>query len=359
MPKIFLHIGVNKTGTTAIQSFFSHNREALASQGLLYPKSACTETAHYALTNVLGLNRGIDSESMRARRRKMRAALDAEISQNTPQAVLFSSEMFVRSMWLDAVGEFFKQDDLRILVYLRRHDTWWPAAYSQAIKTKTQPPWPRGINAFIRFSRQQDSWRGNYRQLLDRWAAVFGREKIIVRPYEAQQNAPDIVVDLLRTIALEPGMDIEQQLPQFAGLRSPRRNASLAPRTLQLLDAFQRAKLDPGIRERLIQHALSFSITEPSQSILSPARRLELIDENAADYEYIAREYMGREDGRLFYDPLPDPDEPWQPPSLMPQQKIVEETVAALLATKIETAPKSKRRLPFRTWFKKLSGRSL
>ncbi|KIC44430.1 hypothetical protein RA28_16035 [Ruegeria sp. ANG-S4] len=37
-PKLFLHAGTHKTGTTAIQTFCTRNRKELAQRGLLYPK---------------------------------------------------------------------------------------------------------------------------------------------------------------------------------------------------------------------------------------------------------------------------------------------------------------------------------
>jgi hypothetical protein len=45
----------------------------------------------------------------------------------------------------------------------------------------------------------------------------------------------------------------------------------------------------------------------------SPQQRLQLIEQYAEENAAIACEYLGRKDGKLFYDPLPDPDEDWQP----------------------------------------------
>lgn len=335
MKKIFLHIGTNKTGTSAIQSFFSYYRDILLDQGLLYPEVACQGSAHYDLTDAL-IGRGANPRRI-AKKNYIRKALDAEIEKKEPKAVILSSEIFVRATSLDEVSEFFKNDDVYILVYLRRHDTWWPAAYSQAMKTKALPPWPPGIEGFIRFSRNRESWSGRYRELIDRWASVFGREKIIVRPYEEQQNSPDLIIDFLGTIAAEMNVDIHQ-FPELFSIRSARRNISLSPRALQCLEAFQRANLKPEIRDCLIGYAISLSTTENNQPILSPARRLELIEENAADYEYIAREYMGRQNGQLFYDLLPDPNEVWAPPGRLTLGAIVEETVNALSAPESNTS---------------------
>ncbi|MTW22674.1 hypothetical protein [Allochromatium palmeri] len=343
MSKIFLHIGINKTGTSAIQSFFSHYREPLKAQGLLYPQTACDGSAHYPLSQALGfsLGKAPSSASTAAQREALRRALDEEIAAAGTPAVLLSSEIFVRPADIKQVHDFFDREDVAILVYLRRHDTWFSALYSQALKTahktKAAPHWkPEGIDAFVRFQCKRLNIQGHYRHLVDRWAAVFGRKNIIVRPYESCQNAPDIVVDILRSIATEMQVDANA-ISQLASIRSARRNTSLTPRALQILEVFQRAKLDPGVRAKLIHYALSLPVNEPREFILSPARRLQLIEENAADYEYIAREYMGREDGQLFYDPLPDLNEPWEPPKPLTPCEIVEETVAALSAFESKT----------------------
>jgi hypothetical protein len=40
---------------------------------------------------------------------------------------------------------------------------------------------------------------------------------------------------------------------------------------------------------------------------------MELIDHNLPCEREIARKFMGREDGRIFLDPLPDPNMAWEP----------------------------------------------
>lgn len=361
MNTVFLHIGINKTGTSAIQSFCSRHRKLLKSHGLLYPKTACNGIAHYALSEELGfgLKKKEFTPHLSAEFKSLRRSLDEEIADAGNPVVLISSEHFVRPADMHRVRDFFAHEHVRILVYLRRHDTWFPALYSQALKTSLKKQvaigWnPTGIESFIEFQRKRLQLQSHYRRLLDRWSAVFGHENIIVRPYESGQNAPDIVVDLLRSIFTAMGMELDEIAPLLS-VRSIRRNLSLAPRTLQLLEVFQRARIDSDVRVRLIRHALSLPIIERPQSMLSPQSRLALIEENSDDYEYIAREYLGREDGRLFYDPLPDTNESWQPPVPLSQQELVEETVAALLGTGNE----AKRSFPFGAWLKKIKKISL
>jgi hypothetical protein len=336
MARIFLHIGTNKTGTSAIQSFFSHNREQAREHGFLYPETACSGSAHYALSGLLGFN--LNKHKRCAKRaddaewRAIRESLDREIADTSPSAIMFSSENFVIGTPLEPVRDFFGKDDVRILAYLRRHDSWWAAAYSQAVKAVSLPPWGQGIEGFIRFRKKRAPQGINYRHLLDRWAAVFGREHLIVRPYEQQQNEPDIVVDVLRAIDLDMGLSLKtSDTAILDAICSKRRNESLSPHALHLMEMFQRARIATDMHVRLIGYAKSLPASGSRQSILSPLRRLQLIEENAADYAYIAKEYLGREDGRLFYDPLPDPDEPWEPLKPLAPPQIVEETVRALI----------------------------
>jgi hypothetical protein len=323
---LFLHIGTGKTGTTALQNFFSQNRNILKNLGLLYPTNGCIGLAHYNLSRVLGFGPKIGQrdEVSDSERLTLQAELTAEIrASKTARAVLLSSEYFSNPKQLELTRNFFANYPLKVLIYLRRHDSWWESAYNQAVKTVVNPPWGRGIEAFIRFQKRKNPQHRNHRYLVDRWAAVFGADNLIIRPYEALQNQPNIVVDCLHALNLK---DIAEKLnPQ-----SDRINQSLSPLALSLIDSYQRAKLSEPIRARLIQSAYQLTEDTHQNSILSPQLRRQLVDENCADYEYIAKTYLKREDGQLFYQPLPDPNETWEPWSWPSLAKIVEMTVAAL-----------------------------
>jgi hypothetical protein len=249
--------------------------------------------------------------------------LKAEVTASAAPYVLISSEIFVLPRKIEPVKEFFKDYDVRVLVYLRRHDTWWESAYNQAVKTVANPRWRKGVEAFSKFTKRKNSNHGNYRALVDRWAAVFGKENIIVRPYEHQQNQPHIVADLFTSMGLA---SIAQQL----AVEPERENESLSFFALNLIDIYQRADIAPEIRSRLLNYVLTQSEKSPRYSAAPPKLRRQLVDENREDYEYIAKEYLDRKDGQLFYDPLPDPNEPWRAPKKPTIASIVEATVQAM-----------------------------
>lgn len=328
-PKIFLHIGMDKTGTTAIQQFFHGNRDELINHGLLYPQTGSQGIAHYGLSQVLGFYHGKKKASEESEFKELAREFKHELEKSNAHTVLFSSEFFMISkpvQSIEMIRLFFSAYDIKIIIYLRRHDSWWESVYNQAVKTVTNPPWGRGFEHFINFQKKRNPRRGNYRLLIDTWANVFGKENIIVRPYESQQNQPNMIGDILKTIGF-------QSLTQQMEIVSARTNESLPSFTLSLIDAFQRADIDPHIRNHLIKHSSSIPKSSgPSVSVIPPLLRRQLVDENLPDYEYIAKNYLGRKNGKIFHDPLPDPDEAWQAPRQANLANIVEQTVAAMTA---------------------------
>lgn len=296
---LFLHIGTNKTGTSVIQNYLNSQREALAQAGLLYPQAGCAGEAHYLLSDALNFtHKKLEYDTRCAMQRKIYDALTVEIAHFSPQCVVMSSENFVLERDIQPVIGFFSEFDLRIVVYIRRHDTWWPSAYNQAVRHVKSPKWGWGLEEFVTWQRKVNPRYGDWRYLIDRWASVVGKERIVVRPYETQQNRPNIVADFLRTIGY----------PSLAPIDVPVVNKSLDSFRLRMIDIAQRADLDDETRRRIIEYTLRHP---PMGKLFNGpvAYRRKLVERYAEDYAYIAREYLGRTDGILFYDPLPNDKE--------------------------------------------------
>ncbi|MCG5500808.1 hypothetical protein [Ectothiorhodospira lacustris] len=324
-PVLHIHIGMNKTGTTALQNYLEREEKALGASGVLYPKAGRIGAAHYSLSASLGFCNPSVCPAWKVNLQDLKRQFVRELSAK-PDKVVFSSEDFILNRPAKPLLDFFEGYPLRIVVYLRRHDHWWISAYAQAVKMKHMPPWNLGPVGFINHNRRCNKHYGDYRHLLDRWAKVVGKENVIVRPYEAGQNQPDLAADFLSAIELK---DKSLALPPMAS----RDNASLSVRTLHWMDIFQRVDTDPETRQKLLAHAHSLGAEDQRlpKEMLNPQFLRKLVDGYQADYEYIARHYLGREDGRLFYDPLPEAVEDWKAPTWPTQPEVAREVLKAIM----------------------------
>lgn len=321
--RLFLHIGMNKAGSTAIQHALATQAARLKRHGLLYPETGRIRAeAHYLLTQVLGFSHRL---SKAAREPGIDASLEPRIREEARRArcaqVVMSSEAFVIPGDVARVKAFFAGWDCRIVLYLRRHDHWWASSYSQGVASVEAPTWESGFEHYLAVQRRRPD-KGNYRLLIETWARHFGEQNLIVRPYERAQNQPNIAADFLQAIG-HPVLAAE-----FGG-ELPARNESLGERELLLIDAIQRAGLEKALRKRLVAHVRARRGQQKGQGFIPPALRRELVEEHLADYAWIARRFLGREDGRLFLEPLPDPAAPWSPPEPLAMRELIEAIAGA------------------------------
>ncbi len=323
--KLFIHIGTNKTGTSAIQRFLNSKRKELATQGLLYPSTGCAGEAHYEITRILGFDYGKPAVTQ-AERTVFLKKFKTELENSRCELCVISSENFVLPKNVELVRELFADFDCRIVVYFRRHDHWWVSAYNQAVRAVSRPPWARGFQGFLNFSRRRNPKLGNYRALLNGWTEVFGQENIIVRPYERVQNQPNIIADFLTAIGCADLCSIISQSDMF------KVNRSFDNRSIFLLETFQRMEVDEHLRRSLIGYVMQNVDPNNNEQIVPPKLRRKLVDVGNQQYKYIARKYLNRPDGVLFFEPPPDPQAIWEKP-IYPNIVEVANIVAHVLST--------------------------
>lgn len=209
MKKLILHIGYNKTGTTAIQKGFDHNRKALERHGVFYPKKCRGKRkspAHHSLAESLlfrinkplpdFVNTKIYSKYPFDHYWKL---LKDELSQSRAQTVFISSEAFSRLRGHPEQMEFIKDQlkdyHLSILVYLRSQPEFLESAYNQSVK--------RGHETRTVDELMQSGWMNiDYFKELEQWASVFGSEKIIVRIFNKKKMPGGVVADVLKVLKM-------------------------------------------------------------------------------------------------------------------------------------------------------------
>lgn len=297
--ELILHIGMGKTGTTALQNFFWSNRGVLAEHGILYPDIGVVAGAQHLLTpRMPDLLRSQGWKSLDPSRwvPKLlasplpRVLVSTELMAWIPQAAV--------APFLDVLRARF---DIKICIYLRRQDNIIMAGYNQQIKAGT-------VMLPIGRVLQKQLARFDYVARIAPWAEALGDENILVRPYErAQFPDGDLISDFLsRVLGLGDEKGFERSTAENA-------NPRFSPATLEFKRMVNAVMSEPARSNRfnapLIEvgrrnDARSFEIFA-EQDLLSAEQRKEILDHFAAQNAEIATRFLGRRDGVLFVEPAP------------------------------------------------------
>ncbi|WP_085808858.1 hypothetical protein [Sphingomonas sp. TZW2008] len=271
---IYLHIGLEKTGTTTIQQFLAANRAALRADGILFPLSPGeqnqTRLAAFALdpdSSDSVLRRHEDDAADGDFRASFRAAFVAEAQASGCRQMVLSNEHCSSRLrtveeiarlkaLLDAVGRV-----KRVVVYLRRQDDFLISTYSTSIKTGA-------VTRFALPRQRKVERRYDFAELLAGWAAVFGEAVIQPRLFAREELAGD---DLLTDFCV--AMDIATPGLAAGGRR---RNVSLSAEGveyLRLLNAAVARDRRNGRDQRVLVNRVQRATPGPGISLSAASRR--------------------------------------------------------------------------------------
>lgn len=192
MPRIWLHIGMLKTGTTAIQQWCAEHEAELRRKRLLYVRVRKNLPACGPLADAL------------ARRSPEGEKLVGQILHQIDEAggavddVLISSESFSGHgpQSLAPLVKALQGRDISILIWLRRQDRYLEALYKQSVK------WNGQTGTIDDFARPERLRQLDYAAMLQVWHEAFPNARLAPQIYaEASSGAkPDSVAALLDAI---------------------------------------------------------------------------------------------------------------------------------------------------------------
>ena len=295
---LWLHIGMDKTGTSAIQKFLQLNRRTLYDKsGVWYPRSGqWRDHSHhsfaFSILEMGGYTPTSLPDLMTAAIREQEEASDFLLSSEC----LFtapSSENFEQFAAL--IESLFS--DIRIIVYLRRQDKWVESKYKHLIIS--------GKN--ISLEKLTKPAFCDYRPGIDLWADRFGASNIRVRAYEKQQQLLD--QDLSRDFLHCMNIDLDDRFDRSSRLV----NVSLGLDQCELRRLANiigiTGRLSDALNTLLIRHT---ELTGPPRAnLLSPRQRIELLEQFEESNSAIARTYVNTSQDKLFLDDWPDASETW------------------------------------------------
>ena len=194
--KLILHIGVPKTGTSAIQLFLWENRNLLLKKhAILYPESGSFNVyiypykAHYKIAYSFPT---IVSIQASFKKEEIFSSLSEEIRLSKPKAVILSCETFsllkkTEDLYNSLKGLDF--EDIYVVVYLRRQDLWFESSYKQVIKTGEYS------GPFNKIPNATHMEVIDYNRLLAKWTTFVPPKNIYIKIYDRRILYKNNVID--------------------------------------------------------------------------------------------------------------------------------------------------------------------
>ncbi len=247
MKTVYLHIGTFKTGTSSIQNFIAHNREALRDLGYFVPSSQLM--GHHELPISL-IRDYSDFEgvwpSFEGNSEQIWGRLIEEIDSCTCDKVIISAEGFcdlanencrdVSEHMGSLVGDYLGKYKVVVICYVRELVPYMRSMYGETIKITTRT---------LSFQEQVHRYAENNSihllpsTYLDFFEKLFGRDAMVVKKYSRDDLVGgDVVRDFVATVGLgdevDPLLDLREPVLQNL-------NISLGAKQLDLKRAFNLA----------------------------------------------------------------------------------------------------------------------
>lgn len=328
MKTVYIHIGTPKTGSTNLQTFFKINKTLLKQKGIYYPSegSYYHNNGHHILARAFNGNYYHWMDPQREPKYSQEwctTQIRQHINETACHNILLSAEEF----WYVSAKELRAIFDnmplvCKIIVYLRRQDNRLVSVYNQRVKQCRKDRYHENFDNFIQIEIENKNSSFYHYPRITKLAKAFGKENIIVRPFEKQQwSHQNLIEDFLNILGLPLTQDFE---------KAEYKNESLPYELISLMELLnQQSHLERGQQLKFSGRLRDLPLEMELQNYdpLSPQLRREIVDCFQADNEAVAREYLGREDGQLFYEPLPDRDAPWEPYSGLSIEKVAKATV--------------------------------
>lgn len=239
--RLVLHIGTEKTGTTAIQDFLAHHRTRLGGLGVHYPEVIARETdarvlaamvaddsPDHRIFALVGARTAAERANARAR---WQARLAAEVRRSTAPIWLLSHEhMHSRLSSPAAVLRLAALlrplfDDIAVILYLRNPvehmvSLLSTAAMSGGVRETLPPPESAEVRG-----------QCDHRAAVERWEAAFGPVLRVRRYLPAAFAGGDLIADFAEACGI----------PEMATWpRLPRPNESISVTAIRVLTRLNR-----------------------------------------------------------------------------------------------------------------------
>lgn len=298
---IYIHIGMPKAGSSAVQAFLTLNHKTLKKRGYLFPNPPTFNQSFQTSSGNMFMLLNLFSNNEIS---KIKGIIKSIFTEKN---LILSTEGFyyIIRLYPKRFFEVFRNYDYKIICYVRRQDNLISSYYKQSVKNhnvKSRSIIPKLIEEV------------DFCKTLLNTLAYTDFSRIIVRPYEKQQfYGGNICSDFLNCIGLE--LDDDFVLPDNVVNPSFSYDIFEFRRILNILGVEGNIKEKYLINTLLAKYTVNKDNGYPftDNNIFSPKERIKIINNYKKENEKIARVFLNRQDGKLFFDKVPKVDDPWKP----------------------------------------------
>lgn len=311
MATVYLCIGTQKTGTTFLQEFMRRNEKALKKQGYCYPKfelgiNGMKNRNAYFLVHHSKLGNKEACQKEEAEFKRIAYSKIKELSKEFPNIVLSDENIWYgckrKGFWTEVLDEFHNIGcEVKVVVYLRRQDQVIESLWKQRLKGMACDTF-----SFSEFCERGSGWFPlDYFQHCTNIAEAVGRENLTVRIYERGQfegAEQSLLSDYLQTINVELTKDFDRgktgaNYSLNGNFIEMKRIMNGVPRYKQMHNFM----CGPIVAASVHQEQM-----EPLEktSVFSYEDLVKFMSRFDESNRKVAVEFLGREEGVLFREPL-------------------------------------------------------
>ncbi|WP_162798874.1 hypothetical protein [Paracoccus indicus] len=309
---LYLHFGVHRTATTAIQATLFANRDKMRSGGFLYPLGV---QRHIGLFNEIFAGRkNVDRVG-----RMLQARADAQ--KHDIHSLILSDEAVSKRPDLGVLAGFCDHFDVKVVIGLRRQDLWLESWWAQNVKGQ----WDRELchRSWPEFMANRDIFHWiDYDRYIGHLEEVFGEGSVIPYVFERGQMPDGPIAAFCKAVGYS----------RFKGLKKAGgENISLTPETSEFVRHLPFIDAPMKVRLKLIEMAEGVDRRirqQDATTLMIPwQERNRIMDQYAEGNRKVARKFFGRD--QLFFDPLPDPSLAVKTPALPEDPELVMQRLVA------------------------------
>jgi hypothetical protein len=352
--QILLHIGVPKTGTTALQAALASSRKELTKQNVLYP-SQWRNAHHRAAWAVTEKTWGWKGRGGTTTPIKHWNALVRETKKN--KSVVLSSEFFCEAneSQVKKIVSDLTLDRLQVVITLRPFGKLLPSAWQQYLKYGVKLTYPQWLTAILQAPRSEAPtptfWmRHDHPALIKKWIEFVGKDRITL--VVVDENNHDFIYQAFENLlSLSAGTLVKKQDKVSNRSMTLAETELLRQINLSQPDGSRWDKYESFVRRSMMHEILNSPIAEPNpQKVTTPGWAADIANKISIEYYEAIRQFDLKIIGDINALKIPT--------EASPEQSLPEVISIATVAIGMQGVQKNGlRRLPFKSLFAEIKRR--